>query len=395
MRPDRWSAHPVRLVVHPLPLPRGLLPARLALAGLVALAAALRLAALDRPAQPGEATHMIQVYALDQLGGPLAPDSGAALAWLQTAAYTRVTGAFSRHDTALAAVREPFVLTAAASGVLLWWLARRAGLSRWAAGGALALVALSPLALAAQLGARPENLAAPWALAGVALLWTQNRHRRLAPDLWATAFLVVAVLTAPVTGALAVTAGWLVWRRRRRRLSLMLACLFAIGVGIGLGASAALTGLRLSAAGPPVPSWSILDPAPAVLGVLAAAVALASSRLRPLAAGALALLAAALVPGGPGTGAVTVLVPVAALLVAGVVECGITHSTRTGRHALVHPLRAPTIALAVVAVACTLPSWVHNHAVQPEEARNRPVTATAAAAAPASSTSTAKATPPR
>ncbi|GAA2984511.1 hypothetical protein [Actinokineospora diospyrosa] len=316
-----------------------------AVAGLAALAAVLRIGALDSPAQPGEGRNVAQVFAVDSLATLL--DSNASpLAWLQAGGYTALTDAFVRHTTAIGAAREPMVLTAAITAVLLWVLSRRMGLSRLTGAIAVAVVAVSPMALGLQVGVRPENVAMPWALAGITLLWTPRKHRRLAPDLWATLFLVIAVITAPVALLLIVTAAWLLWRRGRRRLSLMLSSLFVLGTGIGMGAAAALAGLRIASEGSPASTWAAADPLFVVAGVLATALSLFSYRLRPLAVGVLALTAVALIPGGPGTAALILAVPPAALLIAGSIE-------RASR-----PIRIPATVLAVALAAAAVPTWI-------------------------------------
>ncbi|GGS38250.1 hypothetical protein [Actinokineospora fastidiosa] len=339
MATERWSTRPHTVVLPRPTTPRATLIARGSLLGLVGLAAAIRVAALDGPAQLGEIGHVFQVHTLRSLD--TVPSGASTLALLQLAVYTTATGAFGRHDTGLAAVREPMVLAAVAVGVGIWWMARRMGLSRWTAGAAVGLVAVSPLAVAAQLGVRPENLAAAWAVAALVLFWTPHRHRTLAPDLWATAFLVIAVLTAPVAMALVPTAAWLMWRRRRRRLSLMVGSLFALGVGIGWPS----TSLRPT----PGPDWLALDPVLAAAGVFAAVAALFSFRLRPLAVGVLGLMA---------VGAAVLAVPFAAILLAGTIERGLTHQARTGRHTLVHPYRTPTAALAGTVLLAAMGVWV-------------------------------------
>ncbi|MGQ0841046.1 glycosyltransferase family 39 protein [Actinokineospora sp.] len=348
---------------------------------LAALAAAVRLAGGAGPSQTAEARHVAQVFSIDQLGTLLNPVETAAapLAWLQLGGYTAVTDAFTRHTSALSAVREPLALAAALGTLLLWLLARRMGLSRWTAAAAAGIVALSPLAVGVQVAVRPENVAVPWVLAALVLLWTPRRHRRLAPDLWATAFLVVAVITAPVTLVLAVTAAWLIWRRGRKRLSLMLGSLFTLGIGIGLGASAALSGIRLAADGPAPAQWLSLDPVLAAAGVFAAVGALFSFRLRPLAFGVLALIAITTLPGGPGAGALTVVVPLAALLVAGTVECGVTHRARAGKHTVTRPLLLPTAALALTVAASALPAWTGALTASAADVRAADAPGTAAA----------------
>ncbi|SDH78436.1 hypothetical protein SAMN05192558_10531 [Actinokineospora alba] len=346
--------------------------------GLAGLIAALRAGMLQSPAQPVEAQHVAQVYAVAELGKLLDPlgATAAPLAWLQIGGYTAVTDAFARHATGTAAVRESILFASACCALLVWLFARRMSLSRWTAAAAVGMVALSPLAISMQTAVRPENVAMPWALAGLGLLWTHNRHRSLAPDLWATAFLVIAVITAPVTLALVPTGAWLIWRRRRKRLSLMVASLFTLGVGIGLGTTSVLNGVYLTGDGPVPAHWVGMDPVLAATAVFAACGALFSYRLRPLAVGVLTLIMTALIPGGPGTAALTVVPPLAALLIAGTVELGITHRERVGRHQLVRPFLVPTAALAVTVAAFAIPAWA-----SPVGATERPDIAPAAAAA--------------
>lgn len=349
---ERWSTRPIvrPVLVNPLAA-RATVIARGSLLALVGIAALIRVAALDSPTQAGEADHVLSVHAVDRLDTN--PGGASTLALLQLGIYTAVTGAFARHETGLAAVREPLVLAAVVVGVGIWWVARRMGLSRWTAGAAVALTAVSPLAVTAQLGVRPANLAAAWVVAALVLLWTPRRHRTLAPDLWATLFLVVAVLTSPVALAIVPTAGWLLWRRRRRRLSLMVGSLFTLGVGIGW------TSTSLGAAtAPAVAEWLRLDPVLAAAGVFAAVGALFSFRLRPLALGAVSLLGVAALSDTLAGSAVVLMVPFAALLLAGTIECGLTHQARTGRHALAHPHRGPTIALAATTALAAVTFWV-------------------------------------
>ncbi|WP_285609347.1 ArnT family glycosyltransferase [Actinokineospora globicatena] len=316
-----------------------------AVGAVAALGAVLRLGAIDSPAQPGEGRNVAQVFAVDSLG-KLLDANASPLAWLQAGGYTSLTDSFVRHSTALGAAREPMVITAAITAILMWVLSRRMGLSRLTGAIAVGIAAVSPMALGLQLGVRPENLAMPWALAGIALLWTPRKHRRLAPDLWATLFLVIAVITAPVTVLLIVTAAWLIWRRRRKRLSLMLASLFVLGTGIGMGVAAGLAGLLIAAEGPRAYDWLAIDPLLATAGLLATLLALFSYVLRPLAVGTLALIAVALIPGGPGTAALALAVAPVALLITGSVE----RATR--------PPRMPAAILGVVLAATALPAWM-------------------------------------
>ncbi|OLR94207.1 hypothetical protein [Actinokineospora bangkokensis] len=324
---------------------------------LALLAAAVRFAATASPAQAGEGLHVAQVFAVARFDLLLDGAGGSPLAWLQAGSYASITDAFTRHGTALAAAREAVVVAAAVTAVLVWLLARRIGLSHWTAAAAVLVLALSPAAVSGQLAVRAENLAVPWALGGLVLLWTHHRHRGLAPDVWATVLLVVAVITAPITLLLAATGFWLVHRRGRQRLALILGTAFALGTGIGLGASAALSGLHLAGEGRTPAEWFAADPVLAVAVVAAALGGLLSHRLRPLAVGVLGLLAVSTIPGGPGSGALAVAAAPGVLLVAGGAERALSRRFRVGRHTRTRVLFAPAVLAAVCATAAALVVW--------------------------------------
>ena len=69
------------------------------------------------------------------------------LGWLLLAAWTSLTGAFDRAATAVAAGRELMLVLQLVSAALLYGVARRLGLRRPAAAGAVLVFSLSPLAL--------------------------------------------------------------------------------------------------------------------------------------------------------------------------------------------------------------------------------------------------------
>ncbi|NBH10630.1 glycosyl transferase, partial [Amycolatopsis sp. SID8362] len=104
---------------------------------LLALAGGLRVLylAAPEPVLPAEAANVAHAYALGHLT-PFADAGGAGFSpfgWWQLSAYTMVTDAFGRSATALAAVREAVLVAAVLGALLLWFLARRLGLTRWAA----------------------------------------------------------------------------------------------------------------------------------------------------------------------------------------------------------------------------------------------------------------------
>jgi hypothetical protein len=132
--------------------------------------------------------------------------SGVAptLATAHLAAWDRLTGAAGRAPNAVAGGRELMVVATVAGLGLLWLLARRVGLPRWAAAVALAAAGLSPLAVDLHRTVSPANLAVPWLLAAFVLA----RSRRPRPATWigGGACLGAAVAIAPLVAAAAPAA---------------------------------------------------------------------------------------------------------------------------------------------------------------------------------------------
>ncbi|MDQ7806492.1 glycosyl transferase [Amycolatopsis sp. A133] len=289
---------------------------------LLALAGGLRVLylAAPAPALPAEAATVAHVHALAHLTS-FADAGGAGVSpfgWLQLAAATMVSDAFGRSATALAAVRETVLLAAVAGAVLLWVLARRLGLTRWASTAAVLLLAASPLALGVQRLVVVEHLAALWVL-GALVLITRPRAR-IRHDIVAAVCLLAAVLTSPLALFFLPAAGWLLARRAPARAALV-AVLLNLGLGIAFGPAAALLRPHLAAAGrPSAADWAALDPAWIVLSAVALVAALGVRAVRPFAVSGLLLAAALLVPGVPDTAVFALLVPVTPLLVAGIAQ---------------------------------------------------------------------------
>ncbi|WP_410594687.1 glycosyl transferase [Amycolatopsis sp. lyj-23] len=289
---------------------------------LSALAGGLRVLylAAEEPALPTEAATVAHVYALGHLTS-FADTGGAGVSpfgWLQLAAATMVSDAFGRSPTALAAVREAVLFASLAGAVLVWILARRLGLTRWASSAAVLLLAASPLALGVQRLVVVEHLAAVWALGALVLI--TRPHARIRHDAAAAACLLAAVLTSPLALSFLPAAGWLLVRRAPARAALV-AVVLNLGLGLAFGPAAAV--LRPHLAAPTDPSaadWAALDPAWAVLTAVALVAGLAVKPLRPLAATGVLLAATLLVPGVPDTAALALVVPVAPVLVAGVAQ---------------------------------------------------------------------------
>ncbi|KUJ70683.1 glycosyltransferase [Streptomyces albus subsp. albus] len=126
-----------------------------------------------------EGTYLAQAWAVQQ-GRGLAhytywydhPPAG----WIQLAVLTRLPAWLSPGGMAVAPMRSVMLVAAGASAVLLYVLARRLGLPRWAAGLAMALFGLSPLSVVEQREIFLDNLAVPWMLLAFCLACSPSRH---------------------------------------------------------------------------------------------------------------------------------------------------------------------------------------------------------------------------
>ena len=304
---------------------------------LLALAGGLRVLylAAPGPALPAEAATVAHVYALGHLTS-FADVGGSGVSpfgWLQLAAATMVSDAFCRSATALGAVRETVLLAALAGVALLWVLARRLGLTRWASAAAVLLLAASPLALGLQRLVVVEHLAAAWVLGALVLI--THPRARIRHDVVAAVCLLAAVLTSPLALFFLPAAGWLLVRRAPVRAALV-AVLVNLGLGIAFGPVAAVLRPHLAAATPPTAAgWAALDPAWAALSVLALVAALGVRRVRPFAVTGLLLAAAMVVPGVPATAVLALSLPLTPLLLAALAQAATRRrSARRGRFAV-------------------------------------------------------------
>ena len=303
--------------------------------------------------QAGEGTIVSRAWAVENLGR-LAPTTylydQPPLGWLQVSAWARLTDAFDRAPTAVAAGREAMVIAFLASASLLWVLARRLGLARWSSAVALAAFGLSPLAIALHRQVSYENLAMPWLLAAFVL--AAGPRRRLGALAASGALLGMAALTSPdvllLLPALAL-ALWQATGRENRRYVLAVATAAFVAVGAAWVALAALRVQLLTGDGPSlaqgvedqlldlartgnvlssgttgngiVSDWLALDPVLPALGLAGAVLALVRlPRLAPTAVGLLVVVAAVVRPGHLTPSLAALLLPMAALLVGGVTE---------------------------------------------------------------------------
>lgn len=339
----------------------------------LALAGGLRVLylAAPNPALPSEAANVAHAYALGHLT-PFTDSGGAGVSpfgWWQLSAYTMVTDAFGRSATALAAVRETMIVAAVIGVVLLWFLARRTGLTRWAAAAAVLLLAASPLALGLQRLVVVEHLAVLWALGALVLITKPDA--RIRHDVLAAVCLLAAALTSPLALVFLPAAGWLLVRRSPARAALV-AVLLNLGLGIAFGPAAAILRPHLADPGrPSVADWVALDPAWAVLSTVALVAALAVTALRPFAVSGLLLVGALLVPGVPDTAVLALLLPVTPLLLAGVLQAVTRQRTAAHRPA---PSRRGVALAAVVLVAAVAVGWVYGYpALRPSTERVGPL----------------------
>ncbi len=319
----------------------------------------------------GELTHYTYWYDHPPLG------------WLQMALWTEVTGAFDRAPNAVAAGREMMLALTLVSAALLWVLAKRLGMPRWAAAVAVSLFAFSPLAVQFHRTVYLDNVATVWVLAAFVLVLTPSR--KLGAFAGSAVCLAVAVLSKETTLLMAPVLGWLLWHRSRgetRRYAVAVSVsLFAL-VGVFYLLFAALKGEVLPGAGRTslmggvlyqlggrlgsgsiftpgtlgnrtVNIWLQLDVVLPALALLATPLALAVRRLRPFAVAMLILLVMLVRPGYLPVPFVVALIPLGALLVAGVASS----AWRSRPQRLARPLAVVGVVAAIAVGAVATPAW--------------------------------------
>jgi 4-amino-4-deoxy-L-arabinose transferase-like glycosyltransferase len=333
-----------------------------------------------------EITTTMQAWGVNNLGR-LTPYTytwqNPPLGWLQISAWTGLTGGFSRYSVAVVAVREAMVASTVVSVILLWFVARRVGLGRSAAGVATILFALSPLALDFHRVASLDNVATPWLLAS--LLLATTRRNQLLAFIGSAAALAVAVLSQETYLLALPLVGFLAWRSahvdtRRYVMAVATAVLVVIlGVYVMVAViegdflpsanhPSLIGGLQARFGGGAANSsqlvasifgqWRSIDPV-LFFGAPAAAIAgLFIRRIRPFAVAFIGLVALALVfgLGGylPGTD-VVILLPLAALVIAGVVD-RIVRAVRP--HLPRRSLRlVAALVVSAIAIGALVPAW--------------------------------------
>lgn len=301
------------------------------------------------------------------------------LGWLQIAAWTGLTGGFERYDIAVIAAREAMVVATLVSVALLWFIARRLGLSRPAAAVAGGLFALSPLAVQFHRTVYLDNVATPWMLAAILLAMT--RTNQLAGFAGAAVSLGIAVLSKETYLLALPLVAWLMWRNARpetRRYTLSVAASLFVLIGgsylmlaIVKGeltpgpdrvslfdgvmfqlASRESSGSVLEAgslSNDTTTQWFGLDPTLFIATPVAAVAALFVKRLRPFAVMLSFLVLFMFRPGGYlPVPYLIMLLPLATLLLAGVTDAAV-RGFRARRGAR----RAPAVLWLIAAAVAT------------------------------------------
>jgi hypothetical protein len=327
--------------------------------------------------------------------------AGSSLAPVHLGAWIWATGALGRASSAIAAGREAMLAAHAIGIPLVWVLARRSGLARWAAGGAALAFAVSPLAVALYRPVSGAGVAVPWMLAALAL--ASARRPRTLTGAAAGLCLAVAVLTEHRVALVVPAVGWLLWRsslspRRRRRQ------LVAAAAAYG-GTWLTVTALVRSGAPEAGGSLGLLDRIRLVAGDASSAVGTVADgfdgrsvtdligldrigagaclvaaivvpwvvpRLRPIGCAFWALAALVLVSGEPSWIIVVAMVPLGAvLLAAGAQLVWVWHREARLEPGPAHPASAAVrrldagaplvLAAAAVALLLAVPDWVSTH----------------------------------
>ncbi|MFD6182552.1 ArnT family glycosyltransferase [Streptomyces goshikiensis] len=126
-----------------------------------------------------EGTYLAQAWAVQQ-GDGLAHYTywydHPPLGWIQLAGLTYLPSLFVPESMTVAPMRISMLAVSAASAVLIYVLARRLWLPRWAAGLAMALFGLSPLSVVLQREIFLDNLAVMWMLLAFCCAASPSRH---------------------------------------------------------------------------------------------------------------------------------------------------------------------------------------------------------------------------
>ncbi|MFD0306114.1 ArnT family glycosyltransferase [Streptomyces sp. NPDC127119] len=126
-----------------------------------------------------EGTYLAQAWSVQQ-GDGLAHYTywydHPPLGWIQIAVLTWIPSLLSPESMTVGSMRIVMLLVSAVSAVLVYVLARRLSLPRWAAALALLLFGLSPLSVVLQREIFLDNIAVMWTLLAFCLAASPSRH---------------------------------------------------------------------------------------------------------------------------------------------------------------------------------------------------------------------------
>ncbi|NWF29661.1 glycosyltransferase family 39 protein [Streptomyces sp. PKU-EA00015] len=164
-----------------------------------------------------EGTYLAQAWAVQQgdgLGHYTYWYDHPPLGWIQIAFLTWIPSLIAPESMTVATMRFAMLVVSAVCAVLLYVLARRLFLPRWAAGLAMLLFGLSPLAVVLQREIFLDNVAVMWMLLAFCLAASPSRHlwHHFAAGLAAATSVLTKETMLLVLPALLVT----MWRHSHR-----------------------------------------------------------------------------------------------------------------------------------------------------------------------------------
>ncbi|MFD8421881.1 ArnT family glycosyltransferase [Streptomyces sp. NPDC059668] len=200
-----------------------------------------------------EGTYLAQAWAVQQ-GKGLAHYTywydHPPLGWIQMAALTWIPAHLSPSLMTVGPMRVTMLAVGAASAVLLYVLARRLSLPRWAAGLAMVLFGLSPLSVVLQREIFLDNIAVMWTLLAFCLAASPSRHlwHHFGAGIAAAAAVLTKESMLVILPALLVTM-WRHGHRDTRKFALTGAVTACALIGLAYPLFALLKGELLPGAG--------------------------------------------------------------------------------------------------------------------------------------------------
>ncbi|MEV7342808.1 phospholipid carrier-dependent glycosyltransferase [Streptomyces sp. NPDC093544] len=200
-----------------------------------------------------EGTYLAQAWAVQE-GNGLAHYTywydHPPLGWIQIAALTWIPAQISPGLMTVGSMRFAMLLVSAISAVLVYVLARRLSLPRWAAGLAMVLFGLSPLSVVLQREIFLDNIAVMWTLLAFCLAASPNRHlwHHFGAGIAAAAAVLTKETMLVILPALLVTM-WRHGHRDTRKFALTGAITACTLIGLSYPLFALLKGELFSGAG--------------------------------------------------------------------------------------------------------------------------------------------------